>query len=284
MTASDLYKAGKLKEAIDAQIQEVRSHAADHSRRLFLFELLVFAGDLDRAKKQIEILNYPEMELMAAVTAFRQLLDSEEARRQLYKNGIAPQFFGEQCDHINLRLEALNRLRQNLQGEAATILAKAQQLTPPLKGKLNDKPFQSLRDCDDVLAGVLEVMIKGNYYWVPLEQIETVQVVAPKFPRDLIWRSAHLELREGAAGNVFLPVLYPLSHEHENDLVKMGRMVDWKGSADGPVLGVGLHMYLAGEDDVNLLTWRELEFEIEAPPAESGEQKAEGGEPQPSGE
>ena len=66
MSASALYKAGKLKDAIDAQIQEVKAKPGDQARRLFLFELLAFAGDLEKAKKQIEVLNFPEMELMAA--------------------------------------------------------------------------------------------------------------------------------------------------------------------------------------------------------------------------
>jgi type VI secretion system protein ImpE len=54
MNASELFKTGMLSDAIAAQVQEVKSHPADHGRRLFLFELLAFAGDLDRARKQIE--------------------------------------------------------------------------------------------------------------------------------------------------------------------------------------------------------------------------------------
>jgi type VI secretion system protein ImpE len=265
MQASELYKAGKIQEAVDAQIAEVKAKPADHARRLFLFELLAFAGDLERAKKHIEVIEYPEMELMAAVTAYRRLLDSEQARRDLYKNGIAPRFFGEVPDHVHVRLEALNRIRENNQAEAATLVAKAHQLTPQLKGKLNEKPFESFRDADDLLSGVLEVMQGGNYYWVPLDQVEMVSTAAPKAPRDLIWRSARLEM-PGSAGNIFIPVLYPLSHEHPDTQVKLGRMTDWKAPEGGPVLGVGLHMFLAGDDDVNILDWKELEVEPVVPP------------------
>ena len=42
MNASELYKAGKLQEAVDAQIKEVKASPADQSKRLFLFELLAF--------------------------------------------------------------------------------------------------------------------------------------------------------------------------------------------------------------------------------------------------
>src|SRR5262245_43141677 len=60
MSASEAFKAGRLQEAIDAQIQEVRAHPADHGKRLFLFELAAFAGDLDRARRQIDAVKYDD--------------------------------------------------------------------------------------------------------------------------------------------------------------------------------------------------------------------------------
>lgn len=261
MNASELYKAGKLPEAIDAQLKEVKAHPADHGKRLFLFEMLAFAGDLDRAKRQIEAINYGQMELDASVMAYRKMLDSEQARRQLFSDGRAPKFFGEPSEHVRLRLEAVNRLRANRPAEAAELLAQAAAATPAVKGQLNDKPFDSLRDCDDLFASVLEVMGHGAYYWIPLDQVETVTMNPPKAPRDLLWAPARVELREGTAGNIFLPALYPGSHEHPDNQVKLGRMTDWKSSEGSPVLGVGLHMFMAGEADVSLLEWRQLQVE-----------------------
>jgi len=200
MSASELFKAGELQQAIDAQLKEVKAAPADHARRLFLFELLAFSGDLERARKQIEVIKYDELELEAALIDYRRLLDAELARRQLFAAGQAPHFFGEQPDHVHVRLEAVNRLREQKWAEVAELLAKADQLTPPLKGVLNEKPFDGIRDGYDLLGGVLEVMARGNYYWVPLEQVETVMANAPRFPRDLLWLPARLELREGSAG------------------------------------------------------------------------------------
>lgn len=260
MTAGELYKAGKLQEAIDAQIKEVKSHPADQAQRLFLFELLAFTGDLERAKKHIELLNYTEMELMAAVTAYRRLLDSEEARRRLFSESLAPRFFGAQPEHVHMRLQAALLLRENRAKEAAEVLTKANEIAPVIKGRLNDKPFPSLRDCDDLFGTVLEVMAQGGYYWVPLEQVESVTFTPPKVPRDLLWRPARLEMKD-SAGNVHLPVLYPGSHEHPDNQIKLGRLTDWKGTEGGPVLGVGAHLFLAGDDAVGLLEWKELEIE-----------------------
>lgn len=259
MTANELFKAGKLSEAIDAQLKEVKSRPADHGQRLFLFELLCFAGDLDRAQRQIEAVNYNEMELDAAVLAYRRLLDSERARRRLFSESLIPRFFGPQPEHVHLRLEAVKRLRENRPAEAAELLTQATALMPEVKGELNDKPFASLRDCDDLLAGILEVMAQGGYYWVPLEQVDTITISPPKTPRDLLWLSARLEMTD-SAGNVHLPVLYAGSHEHPDNQVKLGRVTDWKSSEGGPVLGVGARTFLVDEDATSLLDWRQMEI------------------------
>jgi len=55
MKGSELFKAGKLAEAIQAQVQEVKGNAAIRAA-LFLFELFCFAGEFDRARKQIDAL------------------------------------------------------------------------------------------------------------------------------------------------------------------------------------------------------------------------------------
>lgn len=256
MTATELFKAGKLQEAVAAQTQEVKAKPADQARRLFLFELLAFAGDLDRAEKQIDAINYGEMERDAAVQSYRNLLEAERARRNLFAQGIAPHFFGEQPEHARLRLEAVARLREKHPAEAAELLEKVN-ASLATRGTLNGKPFAVLRDCDDLFAGILEVMAHGQYYWVPLEQVAGVAVNPPKFPRDLLWLPARLEMAD-AAGDVFLPALYPGSHEHADESVKLGRMTDWRGGDGGPVLGAGLRTFLADDDAVPLPEWRQL--------------------------
>ena len=103
MNATELFRSGKLQEAIDAQVREVKTNPVDQGQRLFLFELLVFAGDLDRAGRQIEAIHYDNPELDGAVLAYRQLLDAEKARRRLFHEGLRPQFLAEPPEHVRLR-------------------------------------------------------------------------------------------------------------------------------------------------------------------------------------
>jgi type VI secretion system protein ImpE len=259
MNATELYKAGKLQDAVAAQTQEVKSAPADQGKRLFLFELLAFAGELDRATRQIDAIKYDQIDLQTATTAYRRLVDSEAKRRRLFSEGLKPEFFAEVPEHVTLRLDAVNCLRDNKLAEAKALLDRAAAVMPRLKGQLNDKPFESLRDGDDLFAGVLEVMAHGVYYWVPLEQVEGLSMKAPRFPRDLLWVPARLEM-ETSAGDIFIPALYPNSHAHSDDLVKLGRSTDWKETPEGPVLGTGLRTFLVGEDAISILEWRNLQI------------------------
>lgn len=259
--ATELFKAGKLQEAVAAQVQEVKTNPADHARRLFLFELLSFAGDLERAARQIDAVKYDDPELDLSVNFYRKLLDAEQSRRRLFSQGLKPEFLIDPPDYVRLHLEAVNCLRDKRPGEAKQLLDQAAAAAPVVHGQLNDKAIDHLRDADDVFANILEVMAHGKYYWVPLEQVAALTMVPPRFPRDLLWFPARLELKEGAAGEVFLPTVYPGSYEHADDQIKLGRATDWKTDEDGPVLGVGLRLFLAGEDTLALPEWREWQTE-----------------------
>lgn len=260
MSATEHYRAGRLRDAIEAQIQLVKSFPADQGKRMFLFELVAFTGDLERAKRQVEALNYNEIELDSAVAGYRKILEAEQFRRKVFQDGIMPHFLVPPPEHLYKRLEAINALRNKQPAEASKLLAEADAAATPAKGMLNGKPFLSLRDCDDLMGPTLEVMAHGDYYWVPFEQIDSLGMNGPKYPRDLVWYPAKLGVREGPAGDVFLPALYPNSHLEEDNQLKMGRTTDWKQVDGGPVLGVGARMLMVGDDAMPLLEVREVSF------------------------
>jgi type VI secretion system protein ImpE len=263
MDAGKLFKAGRLGEAVEAQINEVKTHPGDPSRRLFLFELLGFTGDLDRACRQIDAIHHEEVQLAAAVAAYRQLIDAERERRRVFNDGAAPRFFGVVPEHIEHRLRAAGLLRAGQMAECRAALLRAAELSPAVRGVLDGRPFEALSDCDDLLGSVLEVMARGAYYWVPLEQVRSLTLAPPSTPRDLIWAPAQLELGD-TAGSVYLPVLYPGTHEHPDDQVKLGRLTEWKHGEEGFNIGAGSKVFQADEHEVGLLEIRALRL-VEGP-------------------
>lgn len=258
MDASQLFKSGKLAEAIEAQLAVVKAKPIDHGARLFLFEMLVFAGDLDRAQRQIDAIHHGELEIDAAVLEYRKLLDAERARKKVFAATAQPEFLMPPSGHVQHRLLGLSKL---VAGQPAGMPELFQNLNAELtllKGTLNGKPFEGLRDGDDLLGSIIEVFTRGKYFWVPLEQILSITMVAPRFPRDLLWIPAHLEMQRGEAGPVFFPALYSGSDLESDSLLKLGRMTDWRG--DAPVRGVGVKTFFVGADESSILDWRKLEL------------------------
>ena len=260
MNATELFKAGKLGEAVEAQIKEVKANPADPSRRLFLFELLAFTGDLDRAKRQLDAVKYDDPQKDAALVRYARLLDSEALRRKALHESVMPSFFADPPFHMRMRMDAMmNFLPLHRVSEANGLLDGARQMLPSLQVTLNGTPHTGLHDADDLFGTILEVMNDGQYYWLPLEQVVSVAMNEPKFPRDLLWIPARIELLDGRTGEVFLPALYPGSHLHPDDQVKLGYVTDWKTWEGGPVLGIGQRTFVAGEEPVGILEWRELQ-------------------------
>lgn len=273
-TADELFKAGKLQDAITAQTASVKEKPGDQNRRLFLFELLSFSGDLERARKQLDLVQCEDPEVEASRSNYLRLLDSEAARRKAFQLGTRPQLLGGAAsEHVELRLTALDQLREGKTADAKATLEKAAAASPVLKGTLNGQPFEDLRDCDDLLGPVLEVMTQGNYFWIPLEYVQALAIPAPRFPRDVIWVPARLDTKKTEGAEVFIPNLYAHTFSETDDELRLGRVTDWKQAADGPVLGLGARLFLVGEDTKSLLEWRDLS--IEHPPEASAESKPE---------
>src|SRR5919199_4477904 len=106
MNAHEHYQAGQLNEALAAATAEVKQHPTDASRRGFLCELLCFAGDLDRADAQLDLMGHQDPQAMMGVGLFRHLLRAEQARRQFYSEGRLPEFLEQPSEVLRLHLEA----------------------------------------------------------------------------------------------------------------------------------------------------------------------------------
>jgi len=260
MTPTEAYKTGKLGEAITASLEQVRSAPTDRGKRLFLAELCCFSGDLERADKQLDVLFTPDAPDIVQLTLFRQLIRGELARREVFTQGRVPEFLTQPSDSLKLRLESLIHLRAGRVKEAAELLAKAEETRPTVTGTCDGVTFDDWRDLDDLTAPVLEVITaNGNYYWVPLESIELLEFHKPERARDLYWRPAHLIVKDGPDGVVYIPTLYHGSHTASDEAVKLGRGTTWLGGETEPYRGLGLREFLVGDASKTVLEIEKVE-------------------------
>jgi len=261
MTPSELFQAGQLTDAIDAAVADVKKHPTDTSRRGLFCELLCFAGQWERADKQLDTISMQEPEAVVGLSVLRQLIRGEVARQQFYEEGRVPEFIGEPSPVLRLHLEASIALREGNAGEAADLLGQAEEQRARAGGTCDEQPFDDFRDLDDLTAPCFEVYTgTGKYYWIPLEQTDLIEFHAPERPHDLLWRRAHIVVNDGPDGEVFLPTLYPGTFHSDDDGLRLGRGTKWTDQEGEPIRGCGLRMFLVGEEAKTIMELEQIQF------------------------
>jgi type VI secretion system protein ImpE len=230
MSAKELFQAGKLNEAIAALGAEVRDNPTDARRRTFLFELLCFKGDYDRAEKHLHVLADGSPDSQVGAVLYFSALHAERTRQELFEKKNYP----------------VTPASENQRG-----------------GTINGQPFEFLEDADPRVGPRLELFAAGAYLWIPFEHIESIEIEPPKRLRDLLWAPALVRtgpaFKDKELGEVLLPVLAPFSWKHPDDNVKLGRSTEW-AEEDEMGLPSGQRMFLVDGEDFPLLDVRKIEF------------------------
>jgi type VI secretion system protein ImpE len=234
MNAQELFKAGKLTEAVSALGSQLRDNPGDSRSRTFLFELLCFAGDYDRAEKQLSILEQEgNKDSMLGTLLYRAALNAERTRQEMFEKKTYP--------------------KQVVNGAVEGV-----------RGKLNGKEFQTLSDADPRFGGKLELFAAGDYMWISLQDISALHMEAPKRLRDLLWAPAKLvtgpTFQSRDLGEILVPAMTPLSWQHPDDEVRLGHVSEWCEDEGGEVAPFGQKTLLADGEEIPFLEIRELEI------------------------
>lgn len=228
MTPKELFGAGRLADALQALTMEVRNNPGDRQRRTFLFELLCFAGEFDRAEKHLAVLAESGKDAELGSLLYRAALAAERTRAEMFDKRQYP-----------------------LENAA------------PVTGTLNGQAFASMADSDGRIGPRLEVFAAGQYMWLPLAHVASVETQPPRRLRDLLWLPAIV--RTGPAfrgvelGEVLLPVLAPLTFRHGDEAVRLGRSTVWEETAEGAA-PFGQKVFDVDGEEVPILEVRHLEI------------------------
>ena len=111
------------------------------------------------------------------------------------------------------------------------------------------------------LAPFLELMLIRDYIWLPIEQVTELEISRPERPRDLLWTPVRVGLVDGTQRRAYMPARYVDSHQVDDELVKLGRATDWIGTEGGPVTGVGMRQFLAGDEACAMLELEDVAFD-----------------------
>jgi type VI secretion system protein ImpE len=242
-----LLRDEKLDEAIAYLNAEVRNNPTAIDRRAQLAELLCVTGNLERADTVLNAITDIDSGAMVGVALFRQLVRAAQAREQFFSEGRLPEFVVKPDAVIELELRAAIALREGAWGELAKLVAERDEARVPLAGTADGATFSDFRDLDDLAAAHLEVFTStGKYFWIPLSAIESIELRTPESRRDLLWRRALVSVADGPDGEVFLPTIY--CTKQPSAAQRLGHVTDFESPAERVSLGLGLRMFLVGDE------------------------------------
>ena len=234
MNAKELLDAGKVREAEKALSAFLRDNPADIKQRTFLFEILCFSGQYDRAEKQLSVLAKGSHEAEMGAVLYYSALHGEKTRNSMFQKEEFP-------------LESPK---------------------PSPSGKLNGKPFTSIADADSAIGPRLEMYAAGAYLWIPFEHIASVQIAPPQVLRDTLWTPAFVltgpSFKGTDTGQVIIPAVYPFSFKSDDESIWLGRTTEWVADDEGREFPVGQKVFIVDGEEVPLLEIRSLEFTSDA--------------------
>jgi type VI secretion system protein ImpE len=231
VTAKQLFDEGRVREAQKVLTDYLREHPGDVAQRTFLFELLCFSGDYDRAEKQLGVLAQGDCQAEMGAVLYYAALHAERTRHQVFE-------------------------KQDFSKEPSA--------SP--SGTLNGRPFQSLRDADPEVGARLEVFAAGAYLWIRFEHVASVEMEPPRRLRDTLWTPAFVKtgpsFKGTELGEVLIPAIYPYSWKNPNESVWLGRVTDWVADEDGKEYPSGQKILLLDGEEIPFLEIRSLEFTV----------------------
>ncbi|WP_293266697.1 type VI secretion system accessory protein TagJ [Neptunomonas sp.] len=260
----ELYKAGDLQGALIHSKTLVRDNPDSDEGRGLLMQLYLFAGELEKAQKQLEFLEFQKKDDLPSYMTLKvigEMINCEIERQAFYNKpaDTVPTLFEEDEPLLKdayLLFQAA-RSGELAADDAARITAQRPTLTMQCHTQGEEEVGQ-LIEPDDLTAFGLEVFTaRKGYSWLAWENIESVELHPYEKPMDLIYRRAVIrritDTPETPPLQTYIPAIYALTSQ-EDVAACMGRTTDWKDDeAVGIVTGEGQKCLLIGERLIPLL-------------------------------
>jgi len=255
--AEEQLRAGDLAGCLADLQQQVRRSPADPRQRIFLAQLLMVSGDWDRAQAQLEVVGSLDASALPMVHTYRSAIECERLRQSVLRGERPPLVFGAPEPWISQLIEALT-VTAGQSAQASELRAQAFEAAPTSAGSLNGVEFEWIADADSRLGPVLEVLLNGAYYWVPMHRVAAMTADPPADLRDLVWLPVHLSWSNGGEDVGLVPTRYVGTEARADDALKLSRKTEWAAIGAEMFAGSGQRLLATSVEEVPLLAVREL--------------------------
>jgi type VI secretion system protein ImpE len=277
MTSSLDLQGRPLAETLATLQSRVRQAPGDAKLRVFLFQLLAVLGQWDRALSQLGVAGELDPAALAMVQTYRDAVKAEALRAEVFAGRRTPVVFGEPEPWVARVIEALEVAGSGRHAAAAALRAEAFEQAPATAGRVvtaamapegdappAGEPFAWIADADSRLGPMLEAVVLGRYWWIPLQRVRRMDVERPTDLRDLVWTPVHFEWANGGEGWGLVPTRYPGSEAAEDDALRLARRTEWAEAGPDTFHGLGQRMLATDAAEYPLLEVVRVDLEPSA--------------------
>ena len=259
--AEQALKEGDTQRALKLLTEQVRAKPQDAKLRVFLFQLLCVLGQWERALNQLNVSLELDPATLPMVQTYREAIACEALRAQVFGGQKAPMLFGEPETWTALLIEALLREGRGEPDAAKTLREQALEEAPASAGNADGQAFAWIGDADTRIGPMIEAVINGRYYWVPIDRLALLTVTAPEDLRDAVWMPANFQFSNGGEVVGLIPTRYPGTDLAAGDALALARRTEWRESAPGFFTGLGQRLFATDVGDIALMDLRILTIE-----------------------
>ena len=257
MDALQLISEGKLAAALSALQDMVRKDASNAKYRIFLFQLLTVLGQWNRALTQLNVAAELDAATLPMAQTYREAIQCEALRAEIFAGKRAPLIFGQPEPWLVLLLEALKCDAAGDAAGAAAARAAAFEQAPASAGSANGEPFAWMADADQRLGPVVEAIVNGRYFWIPIQRISRIVFDPPADLRDAVWTPVTFTWTNGASTVGLIPTRYNDTVASGEEALLMSRRTEWTEQG----CGLGQRMLVTDAADYPLMDLRSIEFD-----------------------
>lgn len=255
-----LVQEARLEDAVTALESEIRSKPGDARLRLYLFQVLSVMGQWPRAGQLIGTVQTIDSKLLTTVLAYRGCIEAEIVRQSVFAGKATPMLLGEPEPWMATWIQAASSAARGEWAAAAALRDDALEQSPATPFQRNGRSYPGLIDADTRLGPMLEVVLDGNYYWVPTSRVRELNVSPPESLADLVWAPTTFVWSSGGESNGYVPVRYPGSEGASEPQLRLARATAFVDHEDGASHGLGQRVFFTGEEELGVLELGHLAF------------------------
>jgi type VI secretion system protein ImpE len=253
-----------LAEPLDRQLDRVKESIRDQpqttTHRFALVSLMALRGDYEHALQQLQTLALLDKEFVMTAQMLRMLIRAERMREQTFSGFSRPLILGQPEPWLGVYLRALVEPAHR----AAELRHSVIDQLPAIDGSADDQDFHWICDGDSRLGPCFELILDGQYYWLPADQVSQLEFSPPTVALDLVWAPIRVTLINGGSQPAYMPVRYPPgSTAVDDDAFLLGHRTEWDEVAPDSWHGRGRRTWIANGEDIPMFSVETLKFSNE---------------------